>query len=400
MISNEREFWTVGDTAWGRWQVRKANVETPDEYTLIEDIGASADLIAAYLEEDGQFQLAAGTEHLEFISSGLPWLFVIRADGNLYVKRVQDPVSNAVLLATGVLQASPCRGWKSDQYGVDAGLVIAYRTASGVFIREYLEISGSYAWAPEQTILSQPVANVEVRRLNDYRMGIYTVNPNHVFLSPRTYIGGTSKTEYAYVMSDTDFEVESFTSMSGPHDNFVVEAVSVNDGELWVRGNYPFYRRDNSWNDISIISNPPAGQSITGYRIEDGLLKITLAIPITSPLTYLALRIRAANRIQFERTPQSRPIVPQLDIIKQSAGFTFEENCAVSSAVHDWVFAVKERKTYENTLREYPKVTSSADYSFRLALVGTLLADFEESALVNSTASWSFSETQTGDVPI
>lgn len=398
MISNEKEFWTVGYSAWGRWQVRKASVDTPDEYTVVEDLGP--ELTAAYLEADGDFKLAEGKEHLEFLSEGLPWLFVITTSGKLYVKRVAEDINNSILLATGVLQASPCRGWKSQEFDVDSGLAIAYRTASGVYVREYLPTDGTYTWMPEQEILNQPVENVEIRRMNDYRFGIYTINPNHIFLTERTYIGGTSKTEYAYVLSDTDFDVESFTSMSGPHDNFVVEAVSVNDGELWVRGNYPFYRRDNSWNDISIISNPPAGQSITGYRIEDGLLKITLAIPITSPLTYLALRIRAANRIQFERTPQSRPIVPQLDIIKQSAGFTFEENCAVSSAVHDWVFAVKERKTYQYALREYPKVTSSADYSFASALVGTLLADYEESALVTSTASWSFSETQTGDVPI
>lgn len=70
MISNEKEFWTVGYSQWGRWQVRKATVDEPDKYTLVEDLGP--DLKAAYLEADGDFIYKTGEEHLSLITSGVP----------------------------------------------------------------------------------------------------------------------------------------------------------------------------------------------------------------------------------------------------------------------------------------------------------------------------------------
>ena len=53
MISNEKYFFTVGFSEWGRWQVRKALVTDPYKYTLVEDLGP--ELHAVAIEADGEF---------------------------------------------------------------------------------------------------------------------------------------------------------------------------------------------------------------------------------------------------------------------------------------------------------------------------------------------------------
>lgn len=196
-VSNEQEYYTVGVSVIGRWQVRKYSVNDLEHPELVEDFGSRTEILDAYLEADGDFDYFAGDKHVSLVTSGTPWLVVIRAaDKHMYVKKVGDPVSTAVLLDTDVEQASVCRGWKSDKYNVDSGLIVAYRKADGVYIRVHHEVAGEMIWDTAQQILDEPVDHVEVKRLNDFRIGIYTTNPNRVILSDRYYIGGTSKTEY------------------------------------------------------------------------------------------------------------------------------------------------------------------------------------------------------------
>ena len=54
-------------------------------------------------------------------------------------------------------------------------------------MKVYGPVEGEYIWQPVQTILDEPVARVDIKRLNDFRLGIYTTNPNRVLLSDRYY---------------------------------------------------------------------------------------------------------------------------------------------------------------------------------------------------------------------
>ena len=176
---------------------------------------------------------------------------------------------------------------------------------------------------------------------------------------------------------------------------------SIHYDEMWIEGNYPFIWRDETWNDVSITSTPPSGQRIVRYWIEDGLLKIKFALPIDSPYLYLTLRIRKNNRIRFERTSQSRPIVPQLDIVRIADPVRYQEVAATQSTLVDWSFRMKERVTYTNSYNEYPKVASTLEYTCRFALVSTYRHSYEEIAATKSSiSSWSFAVQQTGVQPI
>jgi hypothetical protein len=317
---------TVGFSQWGRWQVRKSSVDDPYKYSLVEDLGPS--LRAAYLEAEGDFQYFAGSEHLSLITDGVPWLFVITDSGKLYVKRVAAPLDTAILLDTDVLEASVCRGWKSIEYNQDAGLCVAYRKQSGVYVREYRKINNIYTWDGAQTITSQAVSRVKITRLNDYRMAILA--DDQIFLTERTYIGNTAKTEFFDCEFDCDFNVFAMCKNEGPKDEFSIMNVELKDMiELWVTGNYPFYRRDNNWNDLAIATQVVSGQGIDRYWVEDGLLKIRLKLALSTPYSYMKIHLRPINRIQFERASYSRPVCPELDIIYKAPPIPVFENLNV-----------------------------------------------------------------------
>lgn len=351
MISNEKEFWTVGFSQWGRWQVRKAPVDQPDSYTLVEDLGP--ELKAAYLEADGDFVYVAGQEHISLITSGVPWLFVITTSGKLYVKKVAEPLDTAILLDTDVEEACACRGWKSNRYSVDDGLIIAYRKRVGAFIRAYHPIQGTYVWDDVQIISARQVSHIEIRRLNDFRIGILL--DRELLLTNRTYIGSTVKTEFFDDRFNSDLVVMSMTATTGPKADFTITGVVLKDLiELWVTGNYPFYKREEVWNDLSITTQVVAGQGIDRYWVEDGYLKIRLKLPMTTPYAYMRIHLRALNRIQFERTPQSRPVCPELDIIYEAPPVPVDEHFDASwSSPNTAITMIQKRNLVYNGPEEH-----------------------------------------------
>lgn len=398
MISNEKEFWTVGYSQWGRWQVRRATVDEPDKYTLVEDLGP--DLKAAYLEADGDFIYKAGEEHLSLITSGVPWLFVITNSGKLYVKKVGAPLDTVILLDTGVIQASTCRGWKSEQYSVDSGLIVAYRKSVGVYIREYYRVSGVYTWNPSQTIVSTSANHVEIKRLNDFRIAIAV--DNRLFLSDRYYIGGTTKTELLNPHIAEEFDVWSFTANDGEKSDLAVQEVTLHDNvEFWVKANYPFYSRDESWSDLSITTSVTSGQGIERWYIEDGLLKIKMKLPVTSVLAYMSFQIRALNRLRFERTPQSRPISPQLDIIYRAPPVQLRPEILSPTIDASWSMRMIEVRNLKVDVNEHLAPDISANLQLTLKKVNNIPNVYSERLSPDISATLSPIVVQlVGDKPV
>ena len=366
MISNEKELYTVGFSQWGRWQVRKASVDDPYKYSLVEDLGPS--LRAAYLEADGDFQYFAGSDHLSLITDGVPWLFVITDSGKLYVKRVAAPLDTAILLDTDVLEASVCRGWKSIKYNQDVGLCVAYRKQTGVYLREYKKIDNTYTWDSIQTLTTQAVSRVRITRLNDFRMAILA--DDQIFVSERTYIGNTVKTEFPQADFEHDFRVFAMAKTEGPNATFSIQRVELKDMiELWVTGNYPFYSRDDNWNDISITTQVVSGQGIDRYWIEDGYLKIRLKRALTTPYAYMRLHLRAMNRIRFERAPYSRPVCPELDIIYESPPVPFSEHVAAAFACTDCQITMLQKRIL---IQQLPDEHMNAEFQNLACVISTL----------------------------
>jgi len=407
-ISNEQEYYTVGTGVIGRWQVRKCSINDLEHPVLVEDFGAKQDLIAAYLEADGDFDYFAGQEHLSLVTDGPPWLVVIRtADKHMYVKKVGAHISTAVLLDTDVEQASVCRGWKSDKYDVDSGLLVAYIKATGAFMRAYYKINGTYTWDTVQVLSGAKFERIEVKRLNDFRIGIYgytNSGQNQVWLSPRYYIGGTGKTEYLYPRANYDFLVFSATTENGPHDDLAITNVELRNGiEFWVQGNYPFVWRDTSWTkEVSITSEPPAGYAIDSYRVDSGYFVIRMTKAFTSPYVYITFRLNSLNRIRFKRTDQSMPICPQLDIVydNPARGYTTETmSVAVSNVTCS--FVTKQMVVYSGYHSEtlQPSITANATFTTKEMITHSgYTTETLHPAITNVTCT--FTVEQSGETPV
>lgn len=194
---SELQYYVIGLGSVGRWQIRRWVESEPEEWTVIEDIGPPSAVMSACIEADGDFDYKAGDESITLTTTATPWMAVITTTKKLYVKQVRADIETAILLDTDVEQASLCRGWKSDKYGVDSGLICAYRKQNGVFAKVYKKVNGEYAWETLPQLLYGSVEHVEVKRLNDYRIGVYVTNPNRLLISERFYIGDTSETEFS-----------------------------------------------------------------------------------------------------------------------------------------------------------------------------------------------------------
>lgn len=394
MISNEKEFYTVGFSQWGRWQVRKSSIDEPYKWSLVEDLGPS--LLTVAIEADGQFTPPAHLNHFLFESEGLPWLAVITTDHKLYAKRVQAAFDTAWLVSEDVTAVSLCRGWRSDTWQVDAGLYCAYLKTNGdVCLRQLCLVQGQQTWTDEQ-LIAQNCTGVQAVRLNDYRMGI-RVEPSHqLYVSDRYYIGGTARTEYVYEDMFCDFFVFSTPEESGPHDAFeVVNATVESEYVVKVEGNYPFWWRDENWMDVECLSN----NTVTDYYIEDGFLYIVVENPISTALGYIRFKFRGFNRLRYERTPQSRPIVPELifEILQpiDLPGETVQMRLSTAASFHE-------------TTPEHFKIQITEDVS--MALTGAVsFHDVEvqiidrtvtENVMMTLTGAFAFNEQQVGDVPV
>ena len=404
-ISNEQEYYTVGTGVVGRWQVRKYSINDLEHPVLVEDFGAKNDILDAYLEADGDFDYFAGDEHVSLVTSGTPWIVVIRAsDKHMYVKKVGADVSTAVLLDTDVEQASVCRGWKSDKYNVDAGLIVAYRKATGVFMRAYYKINDVYTWDTVQILSGIKATRVEVKRLNDFRIGIYSYsqnNQNQVWLSPRYYIGGTSKTEYLVPKVQKDFDVFSIMSIDGAHDDLqIVDVTLLNNIEFRVTANYPFYWRDTTWNDISITYGA-AAFTIDSYRIEDGFLYIRMNQPYSSQYLHVEFTIRKLNRIRFKRSDQSIPICPEITIVYYKPAYAYSSESIGITTTADFALRMKQKQTYRNTLNERFTLNMTADFALSVAQLTKQYGYSDEHLSVAvSDLHCTLRTQQVGDVPV
>jgi hypothetical protein len=145
------------------------------------------------------------------------------------------------------------------------------------------------------------------------------------------------------------------TATTGPKADFAITSVALKDLiELWVTGNYPFYKRDTTWNDLSITTQVVSGQGIDRYWVEDGLLKIRLKLPMATPYAYMRIHLRALNRIQFERTPYSRPICPELDIIYEAPPVPVDEHFDASwSSPNTAITMIQKRNLAYNGPEEH-----------------------------------------------
>ena len=304
-------YMVVGVGAIGRWQVRKCRDDDTENWQLIEDLGPPSAVLSACIEADGDFDYIAGNDSITLTTTDTPWMAVITTTKKLYVKQVCADITTAILLDTGVEQASLCRGWKSDKYSVDSGLICAYRKANGVYAKVYKKVNGEYVWETLPQLLYEPVDHVEVKRLNDYRIGVYVTNPNRLLLSERFYIGGTSKTEYISVKLKPWANVCSFSMVGEPAEQtFKVERCWMEEAtKVRMHCNYPIVSYDPTYPNLTLTDDYNYSKLVE-YYIQNGDLVCILDKPKYSSFNTIRIVIPSINHILYQITPQFKRTIP------------------------------------------------------------------------------------------
>ena len=400
-------YFTVGTAAVGRWQVRKtrlkADMPPPEKWTLIEDLGPPSAVLSACIEADGDFDYIAGNESITLTTTDTPWMAVITTTKKLYVKQVCADIETAILLDTGVEQASLCRGWKSDKYSVDSGLICAYRKANGVYAKVYKKVNGEYVWETLPHLLYEPVDHVEVKRLNDYRIGVYVTNPNRLLLSERFYIGGTSKTEYISVKLKPWANVCSFSMVGEPAEQtFKVERCWMEeDTKVRMHCNYPIVSYDPTYPNLTLTDDYNYSKLVE-YYIQNGDLVCILDKPKYSQFNTIRIVIPDINHILYQITPQLKRTIPGGEYMVENPPIAEYISAHVTASAG--TFRTTEKMNYKlnyDTEHVVASVVASAG-TLRTTKMGNITNDYNsEHITVNMVATAGvFTTTQSGDMPI
>ena len=396
-------YMVVGIGAIGRWQVRKCRDDDTENWQLIEDLGPPTAVLSACIEADGDFDYIAGNESITLTTTDTPWMAVITTTKKLYVKQVCADIETAILLDTGVEQASLCRGWKSDKYSVDSGLICAYRKANGVYAKVYKKVNGEYVWETLPQLLYEPVDHVEVKRLNDYRIGVYVTNPNRLLLSERFYIGGTSKTEYISVKLKPWANVCSFSMVGEPAEQtFKVERCWMEeDTKVRMHCNYPIVSYDPTYPNLTLTDDYNYSKLVE-YYIQNGDLVCILDKPKYSSFNTIRIIIPDINHILYQITPQFKKTIP--------GGAYVVENPPIAEYISAHVTAsagtlrTTEKMNYKlnyDTEHVVASVVASTG-TLRTTKMGNITYDYNSDHItVNIVATAGvFTTTQSGDMPI
>ena len=406
-VSNEQEYYTVGTSLTGRWQVRRCSINDTEHPIVVEDFGPVDAIKTAYLEADGDFDYFAGQDHLSLVTNGPPWLVVIRAaDKHMSVKKVGADVSTAVLLDTDVEQASMCRGWKSDKYDVDSGLIVAYRKATGAYMRAYYKINGTYAWDAVQILSSAKVDNIEVKRLNDFRIGIYTYSKNElnqVWLSPRYYIGGTSKTEYVHINPHSWINVATAHMVSEPanQDFTFLSATIENNRFIRVHGKYPIYSIDRDVPNITLTDSYKYS-TIVDYTIDNGDILIEMDKPKLNAYNLLTITFNTINHIKYIAGASRTGVVPSqsIEVVNK---FVPDEFVKITATAIVSPIVAKQRQDFVGNAKEHVYINSTAVVGILnaqpIAYINTHVP--EDTVVINAASAVSeLTATQSGVTPV
>lgn len=402
------EIWSVGKSAWGRWEVRQSTTDKPNEFTIKEYLGKT--LRDAAIELDGTFTLDESGNFIAMTTQEPNNLFVVTESGKLYRKAVGAPVSTAYLVAENVLKVSACQGWMSSQFNVDSGLWVAYlKENHDVCYRVFYSKPSVPYWDPEVVVGNVPEAtDVEVRRMNEYRMGIYTSNAGLLFLTPQTFIGDTVKKEMIAADTSVPFLTIPMRDNRTVLDD-VLEVVATrreSPTKLVATFNYPVFDGDPGYASMKMGGNPPSGQGIQSFSFAGDELTINLKQAITTALAELKFTILPGRRFQYQKNPQDRPVWELDEVVFPSEPIETTETVAavfkISTSLN-----MKKREDIVNQTTEMVDVTLSAAPGLQMVHVKEeeiddstekrLISDFVHATLA---AVGVLNMTQTGDTPI
>lgn len=174
-----------------------ADLDNPWRY--VWTLGEAKDVA---IEFNGNWVLDAKNRWYILKTEETPYLFWIGTDDILYAQKWDDE-GTRIILDTGVLQISVCKGWHSTlMSGLDQGLIVGYIKDGKVYYRAFCyQTTGEQIWEPSYEVTELGTGNntLSVFRTNDFRIGIACENAGQMkwTLSHRNYAGMSFRPETA-----------------------------------------------------------------------------------------------------------------------------------------------------------------------------------------------------------
>lgn len=360
-----------------------------------EGIYSPGEAVAAAIEFDGEWVLRTGADKFTIETEAEPWMFFITEDSNLYAQHGLDE-DTRFLMDTGVISVHACKGYSSQMYkNQDQGLVVVYIKSDGTaYYRQYTlnTDTGAKIWSNAIKVKAdEKWKEINVHRLNDYRLGIELTNDSHNLwmLTDRTYVGQSVYPENAS-FGDNNITGLSFFSKNEEID-FSGKAILFDDPTepesiFKIRYEYPFRSRSEYYSDLIKVY-------VNGEEVESK--------EYTVELKENFIIITMKNEVAATRAEEA---TVKVDISSKDANFFLSNGDNVNriilyDASYDWTI---ERKiiTVNISCDEKASFELKANGSYTSTQVDNRSNLYDEPGTLGLTHSGSYTTTQIKHVDI
>ena len=356
----------------------------------------------AAIEFDGNFVRHTGDAYYTLECHEHPHVFWTDLADDLYVQIGPDETTR-LKLASKVNKVTAVRGFKSELYPEqDQGLIVAYIINGSVFYRNYCrQPDGSYMWEHEREVpqLGTNNVNIQIHRLNDYRVGFVGSGPNghNWVISDRTYVGAAFPAEQVSVSLETAASMAIYqANESAPEVSFMY-LVSDDGMVLNILGTLPLFTFEDFYRTFYIHDSSTTYISVRRMDAINGYIRIYLSERVKDGILYL---VPYPNRLKAYYA--NRGYIPIFSTIRFEFGtqHTYADFVEVHARLSGKFVQKSILPTETTAPAETVIVTPSMSAQMAQKFISTNQTDFTESFEVHVSMSFSATQLYVGTSPV
>ena len=356
----------------------------------------------AAIEFDGSFVRRTGDDYYTLECHRYPHVFWVDMNNDLYVQVGPDETTR-LQLASHVGRVAAVRGFKSELYPEqDQGLIVAYIINGSVFYRSYCrQPDSTYKWEHEREVpqLGTDNTNIQIHRLNDYRVGFVGSGPSgHRWaISDRTYVGAAFPAEHI------DVSIETAASMYMCKPDETIPTIHLfyilsDDGMvLNILGTLPLFTFDDFYRTFYVHDSSTTYISVRRMEAVGGYIRIYLNEKIKDGILFLA---PYPNRLKAYFT--NRGYIPIFDPLRFDFGdpHSYVDNVDV----HIGMMGQITQKSVLPMETTAPAETVTFNVSMTAQIVQKVVSTYEnafvDNCVVHVSMTSKFTQLYVGTAPI
>lgn len=356
----------------------------------------------AAIEFDGNFVRRTGDAYYTLECYEQPHVFWTDMSNDLYAQIGPDEETR-LKLAANVSQVAAVRGFKSELYPEqDQGLIVAYIINGSVFYRNYCrQADGTYMWEYEREIpqLGSDNVNLQIHRLNDYRVGFVASGPSGSkwAISDRTYVGAAFPAERLNVTAETACSMAIYQADEAAPEVSAEGLVSDDYLTLTVVGNLPLVTFEDFYRSFYVESSSTTYVSVRRMEVTNGMIRIYLNQRPNNGILYLT---PYPNRLKAHYA--NRGYIPVFSTLRFEFGDknSYREHVNVHVSIAGKIVQKSILPTEVPTPAEYITINPSMTARMTQKVVITGQTDFAESLSVHVSMTSTMTQLYVGTSPV